>query len=104
MCAENCICICECSGNHEVYVVFKGCKPGVYTTCMECNSEVSGYLGNLHSSYATRREAVEAYAHFEKLELGTMDNRNQLQSLLSRKIRTENRDFHSVLRTSSCVV
>ena len=54
----------------KFYVVFKGRKPRVYTTWMECDHEVSGYPGNLHSSYATRREAEEAYAHFKKLELG----------------------------------
>ena len=37
---------------------------------MECDREVSGYPGNLHSSYATGREAEKAYAQFKKLELG----------------------------------
>ena len=54
----------------KFYVVFKGRKPRVYTTWMECDHEVLGYPGNLHSSYATRREAEEAYAQFKKLELG----------------------------------
>lgn len=54
----------------KFYVVFKGCTPGVYTSWFECDREVSGYPGNLHCSYGTRREAKEAYAQFMKMERG----------------------------------
>lgn len=48
----------------KVYVAFVGRKPGVYNTWMECQHEVSGFPGNLHSSFPSREEGERALAEF----------------------------------------
>jgi len=49
----------------KFYVVFVGRNPGVYTTWMDCNREVSGYPRNLHCSFASRDDAEKALLQFQ---------------------------------------
>ena len=52
----------------KCYVVFKGRKPGVYNTWVECHDQISRFSGNLHWSYGSRKEGEEVYAQFEAME------------------------------------
>lgn len=48
----------------KVYVVFKGRRPGVYNTWMECDAQVCGYRGNVHKSFANKKEGEKALARY----------------------------------------
>ena len=45
----------------KFYVVWSGVEPGVYESWTDCQLQVKGYKGALYKSYASRREAEEAY-------------------------------------------
>ena len=46
---------CSCAykkaemGNKLFYVVFVGKRPGVYTSCLECQAQVIGFKGNIYN-------------------------------------------------------
>lgn len=46
---------------NRTYVVFKGRKPGIYTTWAEAESEVLGYSGAVHRSYQDISLAESAF-------------------------------------------
>jgi viroplasmin and RNaseH domain-containing protein len=43
------------------YVVFKGHKPGVYSTWAECNEQVNQFPGNSHKKYPTYEAAIASF-------------------------------------------
>lgn len=45
----------------KFYVVWKGAKPGVYTTWPDANAQVAGFPGARYKSFATRAAADSAY-------------------------------------------
>jgi ribonuclease HI len=45
----------------KYYVVWKGRKPGVYTTWGECEAQVKGYAGAEYKSFANREMAEAAF-------------------------------------------
>jgi ribonuclease HI len=45
----------------KYYVVWKGRKPGVYTTWSECEAQVKGYAGAEYKSFANREMAEAAF-------------------------------------------
>ena len=50
------------------YVVFKGRRPGVYSTWELCHEQVIGYKNNCYKSYKCKKEALEAfYRHFHEV-------------------------------------
>jgi len=52
----------------KCYVVFKGRVPRVSNPCMDCHAQISGFSGNLHCSYGSRKEDEEAYAQYQAME------------------------------------
>jgi len=50
----------------KFYVVWRGRKPGVYTTWDECRQQVLGYKDAVYKSFPTRKEAEDAYAESGK--------------------------------------
>ncbi|GAE31102.1 ribonuclease H [Halalkalibacter sp. AB-rgal2] len=44
----------------KFYVVWKGRKTGIFTSWMECEAQVKGYVGAKFKSYPTREEAERA--------------------------------------------
>ena len=46
----------------KFYVVWKGRKPGVYTTWDECSAQVTGYAGAEYKSFPSRAAAAAAYS------------------------------------------
>lgn len=49
----------------KFYVVFVGRTPGMYTTWLECQTQVIGYKGNGYKSYRTHHEVVSAWVMYE---------------------------------------
>lgn len=45
----------------KFYVVWKGRKPGVYNNWDVCRAQVFGFAGAVYKSFATRKEAENAY-------------------------------------------
>jgi ribonuclease HI len=45
----------------KYYVVWKGRKPGIYTTWEECKSQVHKYSGAKYKSFPTLDEAIVAF-------------------------------------------
>jgi ribonuclease HI len=51
----------------KYYVVWKGRKPGVYDSWPESKNQIDGFEGAIYKSFATEKEAVEAFrAHPSK--------------------------------------
>lgn len=46
----------------KFYVVWRGVRPGVYTTWAECERQVHGFEGAQYRSYPTRQLAEEAFS------------------------------------------
>ena len=52
------------------YVVFKGRRPGVYSTWELCHEQVIGYKNNWYKPYKCKKEALEAfYCHFHEVRV-----------------------------------
>jgi ribonuclease HI len=45
----------------KYYVVWKGRKPGIYTTWDECSAQVSGFAGAEYKAFESHAEAQQAY-------------------------------------------
>jgi len=45
----------------KVYVVWKGVKPGIYSTWEECKKQVEGFAGAAYKSFSSKEEAENAY-------------------------------------------
>ena len=45
----------------KFYVVWKGRKPGVYTSWVECETQVKGYAGAEYKSFGSRAVAEAAF-------------------------------------------
>jgi len=63
--------------NAKYYVVWVGAKPGVYDTWKACEAQVKGYPDARYKSFATRKEAENAYreashAHVKPRFAGTV--------------------------------
>ena len=48
----------------KYYVVFRGRRPGIYTTWEECHSQVTRFQNNLYRGFETMKEAHAALAAF----------------------------------------
>ncbi len=46
----------------KFYVVWKGRKPGIFTTWGECKAQVDGFAGAKYKSFPTQAEAQAAYS------------------------------------------
>ena len=46
---------------HKFYVVFKGRKPGIYTSWIDCHSQVHKFKGTAYQSYPTYKVAEAAW-------------------------------------------
>ncbi len=46
----------------KYYVVWKGLRPGIYTTWKECELQIKGYQDARYKSYSTLQEAEQAYS------------------------------------------
>lgn len=46
----------------KYYVVWKGRKQGIFTSWLECESQVKGFVGARYKSFESRKEAEEALA------------------------------------------
>jgi ribonuclease HI len=53
----------------KFYVVWKGKKPGIYTTWSEAQAQISGFAGALYKSYGSRAEAESAFRQKPHLAL-----------------------------------
>ena len=49
---------------HPIYVVFKGKKPGIYTTWQDCADQVNGVSGAVHYKYDTMEEAELKWSEY----------------------------------------
>jgi ribonuclease HI len=47
--------------NHKYYVVWKGRKPGIFTTWPEAEKQIKGFAGAQYKSFGSLREAEAAY-------------------------------------------
>src|SRR5512133_851158 len=47
--------------NHKFYVVWKGRKPGIYTSWPEAEAQVRGMGGAQYKAFSTRQEAETAF-------------------------------------------
>ena len=45
----------------KYYVVWKGCKPGIYTSWAECEAQVKGFAGAKYKSFGSRAAAEAAF-------------------------------------------
>jgi ribonuclease HI len=45
----------------KFYVVWKGARPGIYSTWKDCEKQVKGYPGARYKGYPTRQEAEAAF-------------------------------------------
>lgn len=45
----------------KYYVVWKGIKPGIYTTWNDCRQQIEGFAGALYKAFPTIKEAEQAY-------------------------------------------
>jgi ribonuclease HI len=50
-------------GKIKFYVVWKGAKPGIYTTWQECSAQITGFTGALYKSFSNIEEAERALNH-----------------------------------------
>ncbi|GAK01363.1 LOW QUALITY PROTEIN: ribonuclease HI-related protein 3 [Geomicrobium sp. JCM 19055] len=73
----------------KYYVVWKGRKPGIYTTWAECEAEVKGFKGARFKSYPTYEEAKQAFqsgksvvASTQKKQSTRTTNQNQRKTSL----------------------
>lgn len=46
----------------KFYVVWKGIKPGIYSSWDDCKAQVSGFENALYKSFSTREEAEKAFS------------------------------------------
>ena len=46
----------------KFYVVWKGVKPGIYSSWDDCKAQVSGFENALYKSFSTREEAEKAFS------------------------------------------
>jgi ribonuclease HI len=44
----------------KYYVVWKGAKPGIYSTWQECSDQIRGFPGALYKAFPTKEEAEKA--------------------------------------------
>ena len=49
------------------YVVWKGKKPGIYSTWAECEKQVKGFKGAKFKSFPSYEEAEAAFNNFAKI-------------------------------------
>ncbi|KAJ1386968.1 Ribosomal protein L9/RNase H1, N-terminal [Sesbania bispinosa] len=56
------------SSSCKTYVVFKGRKPGFYSTWSECQVQVNGFSGALFQGFNSREEAESAWIRFWSVE------------------------------------
>ncbi|KAJ1378121.1 Ribosomal protein L9/RNase H1, N-terminal [Sesbania bispinosa] len=56
------------SSSRKTYVVFKGRKPGFYSTWSECQVQVNGFSGALYQGFNSREEAESAWIRFWSIE------------------------------------
>ena len=52
------------TNNQTYYVVFVGCRHGVYDSWAECQKNVLLYKGSVYKSYTSREEAVRAWVFY----------------------------------------
>jgi ribonuclease HI len=57
----------------KFYVVWKGRKPGVYSTWKECQEQIFGYMGALYKSYPSKTEAEVALKQNPFKHIGTKE-------------------------------
>ena len=50
--------------HNDAYVVFRGMKPGIYTTWEETNDQVNGFSNAYYKGYQTVQEAEDAFAAY----------------------------------------
>lgn len=48
-------------GKSKYYVVWKGKKPGIYSTWEDCQAQINNYKGAVYKSYTSMSEAKQAY-------------------------------------------
>jgi ribonuclease HI len=72
----------------KVYVVFVGRTPGVYTTWMDCQTQVSGYPNNLHASFPSRQEGEQTLAQYQASLRNKLLNRSTWVKKTLPKFRT----------------
>ena len=70
----------------KYYVVWKGNKPGIYSSWEDCLKQVSGFKNALYKSYPTEEEARKAYSEKgEKIIFGASGNRQAASDHLIKK-------------------
>jgi ribonuclease HI len=47
----------------KYYVVWKGIKPGIYSTWNDCRQQIQGFTGALYKAFPTIEEAEKAFGH-----------------------------------------
>ncbi|CAA3005449.1 Hypothetical predicted protein [Olea europaea subsp. europaea] len=61
----------------NVYVVFVGHKPGIYSSWYEAKKQVDGFLNNSFRAFKTRDDAEKAFAEFASSSNQVVQNENE---------------------------
>ena len=67
----------------KYYVVWRGRKPGIYTSWADCDKQIQGFAGQKFKGFKTLEEAQKA---FEDGPEGYWGRRNRLPKIPSEKI------------------
>jgi ribonuclease HI len=65
----------------KYYVVWKGQKPGIYSSWAECEKQIKGFVGALYKSFEDIKEAEKAYISKPHLFMGKP--KSTINSLIS---------------------
>lgn len=64
----------QSSSVEKVYVIFKGRRPGICFSWIECEDQISGFKGAAHQKYPSYEDAVRAWLTYNK---PTQNNYNE---------------------------
>ena len=78
----------------KFYTVWKGKRPGIYTTWEECKEAISGYKGAQYKSFPSLKAAEDAYNDSYEIHRGKKNNGQGLTPQQLLKIGSPN--YHSI--------
>ncbi len=72
----------------KFYVVWKGLKPGIYSSWWDAKKQIDGFAGAQYKSYESMTDAKEAYANLEHAQEIIKENRKQVFYVVWRGYKT----------------
>lgn len=83
---------------NKFYVVWKGVKPGIYSSWPDCQAQIKGYTGALYKGFETRLEAEKAFQSSPKSYIKNNRTSANKASLNSK----QNIVLHSISVDAAC--